>query len=143
MDLTGQTFGRLTVKVRDPRPGPVRWLCVCSCGNERSMQSNHLRSAKYISCGCWRREPRVVVVDYQLAHWRLRKARGQASQHACADCGQQAAEWSYDGLDPDEMLDLRRNRYLIRYSTDPKHYDPRCRPCHRAKDRGEPLKMAA
>ena len=34
-DLTGQTFGKLTVikRVEDQKAGRPMWLCQCACGN--------------------------------------------------------------------------------------------------------------
>lgn len=52
-DLTGQRFGRLTVIRRDDsRKKAAYWLCVCDCGNEKVVQSCHLRSGATVSCGC-------------------------------------------------------------------------------------------
>jgi hypothetical protein len=57
-DLTGRTFGRLTV-IRLNRDGPiVHWLCKCSCGTEKLIQGGALRSGTTGSCGCLAREVR-------------------------------------------------------------------------------------
>lgn len=61
-DLTGQQFGRLTVLHRtddyiSPRgEKTVQWLCLCECGNEKVVQSPHLKSGHTKSCGCWNRD---------------------------------------------------------------------------------------
>lgn len=62
-DLTGQEFGRLTVKARDysKKAGQARWLCLCDprlggCGGLTSVGSESLRMGRTKSCGCWRRE---------------------------------------------------------------------------------------
>lgn len=61
-DLTGQTFGRLTVL------GPAKdhvdpsgthypqWLCRCICGNQVTVQTGSLKSGGTRSCGCLRKE---------------------------------------------------------------------------------------
>src|ERR1700747_1570246 len=65
-DLTGQTFGLLTVIKRVENPNPKnrnsRWLCRCECGNETITISQHLRSGHTTSCGCRRSE------KYALKH---------------------------------------------------------------------------
>lgn len=64
------------------------------------------------------------AVGYAGAHWRMAKLRGPARGYQCVDCPEQAAEWSYVG--PPEVT----------FSTDPAHYQPRCRSCHRKLDIG-------
>src|SRR5438876_8252303 len=58
-DLTGQTFGRLTVESRIPRstshPAPT-WLCRCKCGNTTQVTSGSLQTGNTQSCGCLGRE---------------------------------------------------------------------------------------
>lgn len=57
MDLTGKTFGRLTVISRAPSRGPTTyWHCKCSCGNTREVASQSLRLEAARSCGCLRKE---------------------------------------------------------------------------------------
>ena len=54
IDLTGMTFGKLTVIERDktvPRK-PTKWICACECGNTVSVLSTSLRSGSTTSCGC-------------------------------------------------------------------------------------------
>jgi hypothetical protein len=79
------------------------------------------------------------VVSYGGAHDRVQCARGLASDHLC-NCGEQAAEWSYNGMDPDEVTGVLGQRGAgFRYSLDPSYYVPRCVSCHRGLDtkRGE------
>ena len=59
----GQTFGRL--QVLDPnrrRHGKRSALCRCSCGTEKVIRTEHLRSGGIQSCGCLRAE--------QMETWR-------------------------------------------------------------------------
>ena len=60
IDLTGQTFGRLTVTSEATVPTKGRgifWLAVCSCGGQSTpIQGYMLTSGKTQSCGCLRRE---------------------------------------------------------------------------------------
>lgn len=58
MDLTGQKFGKLTV--RGPGPDKITasgriertWICDCECGNEKIILQASLRSGSAKSCGC-------------------------------------------------------------------------------------------
>jgi hypothetical protein len=51
---SGQRFGRLTVLKRVPPKKGHRsgWLCVCDCGNETTVITNHLTRGNTKSCGC-------------------------------------------------------------------------------------------
>lgn len=61
-DLTGQTFGRLTVRsyYKSIRSGAVKrilWLCDCSCGEKSiPIRGDGLRQGTSKSCGCITRE---------------------------------------------------------------------------------------
>lgn len=61
-DLTGKKFGRMLVIKREedyvsPRGYHLtRWLCKCSCGNEKIVLGNELRRGDTKSCGCFRKE---------------------------------------------------------------------------------------
>lgn len=54
-DLTGQSFGKLTVLHRVPHRR-VAWLCRCVCGNTTTVTGDTMQQGKTSSCGCWRRE---------------------------------------------------------------------------------------
>lgn len=57
IDLTGKTFGRLTViGCADSLNGHLRWLCKCSCGNECIVHGSSLKSGNTTSCGCYKTE---------------------------------------------------------------------------------------
>lgn len=54
-DLTGKTFGKLTViKLLEERTanGGTKWLCQCECGNIKEATSKALQSGDTMSCGC-------------------------------------------------------------------------------------------
>lgn len=59
-DLTGQTFGRLTVikMVLRTAQGCTRthWRCRCVCGNEVTLLTNRLLNKGTKSCGCLKRD---------------------------------------------------------------------------------------
>tara|TARA_Y100000593_G_scaffold85269_1_gene162071 strand:+ start:2924 stop:3565 length:642 start_codon:yes stop_codon:yes gene_type:complete len=62
-DMTGKTFGYLTVIRRD---GSYRnttraaWLCQCKCGKQRTVAGDNLRLGKSTSCGCKSNESKVT-----------------------------------------------------------------------------------
>lgn len=58
IDLTGQKFGRWTVKGIARRTDRRRyyWACVCECGAKGEVLSDSLRTGKSRSCGCLQRE---------------------------------------------------------------------------------------
>lgn len=57
IDLTGLTFGRLTVLRRTGLSGfQMHWTCVCSCGNVVDANGPSLRRGTTLSCGCLQRE---------------------------------------------------------------------------------------
>lgn len=69
IDLTGQTFGQLTVIARDGSDarGEAKWLCQCSCGLEPiSVLGSNLRTGHTQSCGCNRRSHGEIKVEQLL-----------------------------------------------------------------------------
>jgi hypothetical protein len=54
IELTGQTFGRLTVikRVENSNAGQPRWMCSCECGTETIVFGQNLRNGTTKSCGC-------------------------------------------------------------------------------------------
>jgi len=57
LDLSGQTFGRLTVLHRDTSSGAyVKWVCKCSCGGVKSIARISLQNGNTVSCGCFQSE---------------------------------------------------------------------------------------
>lgn len=72
---------------------------------------------------------------FGAVHRRIRRSLGRAAARLCVDCLDVAAEWSYDGTDPNPLLEVLTPGGLpIAYSTDPDRYVPRCVPCHRRHD---------
>ncbi len=63
IDLTGNTYGRLTVVSRaadywqpNCKQRMVRWLCLCSCGAQCIVVGAVLKSGHTRSCGCYKRD---------------------------------------------------------------------------------------
>lgn len=67
IDLTGRTFGRLTVIKRSgvDKYGKAQWECQCSCGNTKIINGNNLRSGGATSCGCRSKE---LIKNLKLTH---------------------------------------------------------------------------
>lgn len=66
INLTGQTFGRLTVVKRAPNLSGnpnSRWLCACVCGETATVFACNLRSGLTKSCGCITRVSAERAVD--------------------------------------------------------------------------------
>lgn len=63
LNLAGHRYGRLTVlKYAHTLKGVSWWVCVCDCGNERTIRSNSLRTNNTTSCGCLQKEKHVELV---------------------------------------------------------------------------------
>lgn len=78
VDLTGQTFERLTVlkKVNTKNDDQAAyWICKCSCGKvlERPVRSHDLTSGKIKSCGCLRNERVLETCGVDLQGQRFGK----------------------------------------------------------------------
>lgn len=57
VDLSGLTFGRLLVLLRDADvAGKPQWQCLCKCGKGAIVRGTHLTSGRVKSCGCLVRE---------------------------------------------------------------------------------------
>lgn len=56
IDLTGKRFGKLTVvSFNSMRGTRSYWNCVCDCGNEKVVSSDHMKNGDIVSCGCIQR----------------------------------------------------------------------------------------
>lgn len=71
VDLTGRTFGRLTVVRRAADDyllsRETQWSCRCACGNPVIVRRSSLVSANTKSCGCLQREA-VTKAGYKHGH---------------------------------------------------------------------------
>lgn len=76
-DLSGKTFGRLTVlscagRAKDHH---VLWKCLCRCGNTTIVPSNSLLLGRTTSCGCYPieliRSRGLNSATHHLRHTRL------------------------------------------------------------------------
>lgn len=134
-DLTGERFGALVVGEYAHKrlsEGVSGWRCICDCGATAFVRTGDLNSGSIRSCGNVLHQLEDTA-EYGAAHDRVTKLNGPAKNHACIDCGGQAAHWSYDHADDDE----RRSETIKgapAYSLSPDHYEARCIPCHKRFD---------
>ncbi len=109
------------------RPHEARGLC----------QMHYFRVRRSTPLGAAARRtrgPGAGTTSYRGAHKRVYAAKGKAASHSCADCGDTATHWSYEGPSHgEEQLSSKG----LRYSSDPRDYLPRCTSCHLIYDRSE------
>lgn len=75
-DLRGQVFGRLTVvDFSEFTASGARWICRCSCGNEKIVSRQALKSGMTKSCGCLRKEVSSTRMAKHGAATRQGKSR--------------------------------------------------------------------
>lgn len=55
LDITNRKFARLTALHRDDKR-KRHWICLCVCGELKSVLTGHLTSGSVLSCGCRRKE---------------------------------------------------------------------------------------
>ncbi len=106
-DLTGQTFGDLTVlrpADRQRKNGGVRWICRCACGNTCECSATLLARGKRTHCGCKTNRGRPADITgqrfYRLtAEYMLsdRDGSGSVMWHCRCDCGNEI-DVSYNNL---------------------------------------------
>ena len=105
IDLTDQTFGKLTVLRRDETTtaGKAKWICGCECGNVVSVPSNSLRQGKTKSCGCAQfqlkhdlagQEFGYLLVEEQVINQQI-KSNETRWKCLCRNCGRYVEVSSY------------------------------------------------
>lgn len=79
VDITGHTYGRLTVLRRggSGKRRQAMWACACTCGKTVEVIGRNLRSGNSKSCGCWNDEVR----------------RTRPLRHGCAAKGKVKSEY--------------------------------------------------
>lgn len=129
-------------RARKPRPDPVP-CAVDDCDRVADIPSRGWCRMHYLR---WHRHGDPLArparpPSYDSTHAKLRRDRGPAKDHPCAEgCGSQAEHWSYDGRDPDEKWTPWRDGSgrLMPYSTNLEHYHPVCVKCHYRINRERP-----
>lgn len=129
----GDPMPDVPIQLRSPVPQPCSVPDCDKHGTRRGWCNTHYER--------WRRNGDLQIrvptyagvgdaATYYTVHWRLSTARGKASTHACIDCGERAAHWSYEGGDPNEKV----SPLGLLYTTDLTFYRPRCTYCHTHHD---------
>lgn len=87
IDLTGKTFGRLTVIEESPKRtinGDVYWVCKCTCGGTTVVDSSSLRRGLTKSCGCLPRE-KMIALGHRSAEWSTKHGMHNKRIYRCWD----------------------------------------------------------
>lgn len=73
IDITGKTFGRLTVIERAANKGKqTSWKCECECGALVAVRGPHLKSGATASCGCLNAElARQLMTKHGMARTKI------------------------------------------------------------------------
>lgn len=150
-DLTGQTFGRLTVVCRDVNTtdSKTRWLCKCSCQDDsnnivlKSVLASHLKSGKIQSCGCLHAEsisgknnwawkggisPERVKLRQSAEYYTWRNSVGTRDGITCQCCGKKTKK-----VEAHHLFSFIQYESL-RYDVD--NGICLCRECHNAREPG-------
>lgn len=74
IDIVGKKFGRLTVLGLSEKSTARRkyWICICECGNEKTVRSDGLKSGDSRSCGCLQKEVAAELKSVDI-YVRLKK----------------------------------------------------------------------
>jgi hypothetical protein len=88
IDLSGQTFGQLTVvgRAQTSGSGKVRWSCSCACGGETVSTTSNLRGGLARSCGCSRAEHMPALAATNTTHGMTRTPTYRSWQAMIARC---------------------------------------------------------
>lgn len=81
VDLTGRSFGRLTVVGRAAgSKTTVKWMCVCACGGSTVVAGRALtrRNNATKSCGCLARETAAAISSARVKHGATVGGRSRA-----------------------------------------------------------------
>lgn len=113
----------------------------CHCGRAtfaRQMCYNHWYEEVRAEKGkVARKDLWDTTIAPGTVHNRARRLWGSASQYPCVECGNDAAEWAYDGTDPTQLYARERpdKSTWLYYSRFPEFYMPMCKKCHRIRDK--------
>lgn len=111
-DLTGITFGKLTVVKRaKSNKRHSMWECLCACGNTKIAAQAYLLRGGISSCGCLkhaRKENRRTMPDYvNEGEWRM----SVLDDAVCSKCGTKENLQSHHLYSVSLYPYLRRTKY--------------------------------
>ena len=96
-----------------------QWKHCPVCGRPAMIRRDRRSCSRRCGYELARVARQAVLPSYDVWHNRVKKARGPASDYACADCGEPAQDWSTVNPFSDDVR--------VRFQ-------PRCRKCHRHYD---------
>lgn len=88
LDLTGKTFGKLTVlqraenKIYPSGRKKRQWLCVCTCGKQTLAMSEKLINGRKKSCGCFKDEHKKKHNQYGTRLYHIWNAMLQRCENS-------------------------------------------------------------
>lgn len=91
-DLTGSTFGKLTVLREVPKEERTReknrreWLCQCSCGNTTTVKTTELKKGTDTSCGCDFKNQQVIIGNTYNMLTVIKELEERAHNQILWDC---------------------------------------------------------
>lgn len=95
-DLTGQTFGQLTVikYAGKTKRGSLMWDCICSCGNAKTVYGNGLKQGTKKCCGCMTSR-RIDLIGKKFGKLTVtcffdKNEHGEIRWKCSCDCGGEA-----------------------------------------------------
>lgn len=94
-ELTGQRFGKLVAQwpCGKTRFRAVIWLCLCDCGNIKTIRANSLKTENTKSCGClYKNSPKNAITHGHASGGVSPEYR--AYQHAKSRCTDRNV-WNY------------------------------------------------
>ena len=142
LDITNQKFGKLTALKKMPsQAGKTYWLCKCECGNEKIVQTGHLKTGAIQTCGNCPKENKKSqnVIAFRK---RVKIALVQAFGGKCACCGLEDNPVIYDfhHLIPEEkefgIANASTTRSRQAYADEAKKCVLLCANCHRKIENG-------
>ena len=138
IDITNQRFGKLTaIKRAESKSGKTYWLCKCDCGNEKIVQTSHLRTGSITSCGCAAHPTKKQDHPVIAFRKRIKIALVEGFQHQCTCCGLVDEPQLYDfhHLNPEEktfgIASASTTRSRQAYADEAKKCIMVCANCHR------------
>lgn len=99
-DLTGQKFGQLTVlsATGKTNQGTYIWACLCDCGKESIVRSDHLTGGKTKTCGCLRDENARKRMTKHGKYKSPEYAAWHGMQSRCYNDGSSSPRYKYRGI---------------------------------------------
>lgn len=83
-DLAGQRFGVLIVIGRHSVDCPIKWACLCDCGNSVIVRGSHLKDGTTKGCGCLRRAAGDRTRKHGLGHSAIYRV-WESAKRRCTD----------------------------------------------------------